>query len=638
MFLLPAATLALLFAAIWFRFGDARRALVGALVGFQALVWIGAEGLSLFGAVGFWGIASFWLIAAVALGKVAWASRPRPSADQAQPKPASESLPFFPAAIGLLLAVNLGVAIGAAPNTSDSMTYHLPRIMHWLERGSVAHFPAHDVRLVALTPGAEYAIMHLMALTGNDRLVNMPQWFAYLGAIVVASLLARDFGAGRVGQWMAALFAATLPMAILQSTSTQNDLFVSFFCLAFLHFGIASLRREESARWLVPLCGLCIGLAVHAKGTAYFYLAPAGIAWGIAHLVRNRARALGPLAVAALMVVAPNVPHALRNQAIFGTPLVPAQFAVETERRDAGTLYSGVLRNVAIQLVTPIEEWNSGIVRWVTDRHTGAGLDPNDTATTYPGTSFELLPACADEDYAGNPLHFVLAVIAIPILLVARRNRLMSIYTLALIVSFLLLCLLLRWQPWHGRFHVYYLLLAAPLIGVAMEADRLRAVAAAAALILFAGAVPVAVANFSRPLVAREGILQVPRRQEYFRKVPDRFAEHLKLSRDIRKLGVEEIGLIVGGNEFEFPLWAMRRDPKPRMPHVYVWNQTTRLGSRNEVATVPRHIAVLGRFDLEGGRIPAEVETRVISQGEYFTLLEILGEKPKAAAAPAPDP
>ncbi len=40
------------------------------------------------------------------------------------------------ALIALMLAV---IAVVAPPNTWDSMSYHLPRIMHWLQQGSLAH-------------------------------------------------------------------------------------------------------------------------------------------------------------------------------------------------------------------------------------------------------------------------------------------------------------------------------------------------------------------------------------------------------------------------------------------------------------------------------------------------------------------
>src|SRR5690606_2840520 len=131
-------------------------------------------------------------------------------------------------------------------------------------------------------------------------------------------------GAARAGQWMAALFAATLPMAILQASSTQNDLVVAFLCLAFLHGALASARSERVSWPLLLCCGAAMGLAIHAKGTAYFFLAAAGLAWGVALLVRHRVRALAPLSVAALLVALPNAPHAARNMAVLGTPLVPA--------------------------------------------------------------------------------------------------------------------------------------------------------------------------------------------------------------------------------------------------------------------------------------------------------------------------
>ena len=44
-------------------------------------------------------------------------------------------------------------AIVAPPNTYDSMTYHLPRVMHWIQHQSVGHYPTHIPRQLHFPPG-----------------------------------------------------------------------------------------------------------------------------------------------------------------------------------------------------------------------------------------------------------------------------------------------------------------------------------------------------------------------------------------------------------------------------------------------------------------------------------------------------
>ncbi len=49
------------------------------------------------------------------------------------------------------------------------------------------------------------------------------------GILVAVSALAKILGAGRKGQWAAAAFACSLPVAVLEATSTQTDLVAAFW-------------------------------------------------------------------------------------------------------------------------------------------------------------------------------------------------------------------------------------------------------------------------------------------------------------------------------------------------------------------------------------------------------------------------
>jgi hypothetical protein len=84
----------------------------------------------------------------------------------------------------------------------------------------------HNVRFFRYTgqlptdfrPLAEYAIMHFNLLWGSDRFVNFVEFFAMLGSIVGTSLIARQLGAGRRGQALAAIIAATIPEGVLEAS------------------------------------------------------------------------------------------------------------------------------------------------------------------------------------------------------------------------------------------------------------------------------------------------------------------------------------------------------------------------------------------------------------------------------------
>src|SRR5205814_3906479 len=90
-------------------------------------------------------------------------------------------------------------------------------------------------------------------------------------------------------------------------------------------------------------------------------------------------------------------------------------------------------------------------------------ISVDDPRTTWPEVQFSVNPASLDEDYAGNPLQAVLAIVAIGAAIwFALRSgpKVPGIYAACLIVAFLLFAAYLRWQPWHSRLELPLLVLS----------------------------------------------------------------------------------------------------------------------------------------------------------------------------------
>src|SRR5262249_55610301 len=153
----------------------------------------------------------------------------------------------------------LVVALAAPPNNWDSQTYHLPKIEHWVQQGTVGFFPTEIHRQVTLAPGAEYLLLHLRLLTGGDVLYNLVQWSAGLGCALIASRIAGQLGGGRVAQLVSAFVVGTAPMVVLESTSTQTDLVVAAWvgCVATL---VLDELGRRTPLWSVAMIGAATGL------------------------------------------------------------------------------------------------------------------------------------------------------------------------------------------------------------------------------------------------------------------------------------------------------------------------------------------------------------------------------------------
>lgn len=504
------------------------------------------------------------------------------------------------AAAGALVGATLVTAIVAPPNTWDSMSYHMARVAHWAQNGSVAPFPTLTARQLYLAPFSEYAILHLYLLADGDRLANVVQWLAVLGSAVVASSLAASLGASRAAQALAALFVVTVPTAVLEASSTQTDAVVGLWTTGFAALTVALVRRDEDRGPLLPYAaaGACLGLAVLTKGTAYLYAAPFGVWLGAATLRRAKGTATARLALTVAVALALNAPFLARNVTVYGRPLGPGfdtgpggRVTLSNESFGIRPLGSNIVRNLALHAGLPAAGFNFRATRAVGAALAGAGIDANDSRTTWPGTTFAIRYSTHEDD-AGSPVHAVLAILSLTLCLAGWRGAVRDerLFAACVVAGFVLFCAALKWQPWNSRLHLPLFFLAAPLVALALErAGGPRVWAAAAALMLLTGAHP-ALRNRSRPLVAHDSILRTPREVQYFANRPELLAPTRRALAVLDSAGCHRVGLRKGNDGWEYPLWALpagRVNHRLRVRHVEVSDASASTAARNRAERFP---------------------------------------------------
>ena len=633
--LLPAACFALLALQIRARDGgDGREALLAAAVATGAVGLALSELLGTVHALRRGPLALAWALCVVAaLVPIARRRRPngRPAAAGAAPDRYAVGLL---AGLSLLAAAVALTAVAAAPNNWDSLTYHLPRALHWAQDASLAHYPTHVIRQLSLAPGAEIAVAHGLLLTGSLRLSALVQTLAWIGCVVAASLVARDLGAGRRGEVFAAVFAGTLPMAVLQASSTQNDLVVGLWLLAFVHFALRAVERESGAALWVAAGG-SLGLALATKATAFLYAAPF-VLWILGALWRRRRWPWRALFAASALAVLVNAGPWLRNLSLFGSPLGGDHGAVNASVTPAVVL-SNLARTAALELTAPSTAWNGGVEKAVRALHAALGIGPDDPRSTWKGAEFRVparlsgaAPADADEalfamfheDQAGNPLHLLVALAAAAIVLsqadLRRRAGLLACLS-GVAGGLLLFCAVLKWQPWNARLVLPLFLLAAPAAGVAVGAVRSGKWAAEVGAVLLVCSLPWALLNAMRPLVGPESVLATPRLAQLFAGRPAMQPVLAEAARTVAASGCRRVGLEIGPDDPEYLIWATLEAAgavPERMEHVRVTNRSAPLASRPPFAEFsPCAVIVLappgaaaseGEFfsrEWEGGRV-----------------------------------
>ena len=567
-----------------------RAAFIKAAVVWGLLVVGSAEALSPFRALSPSALVGVWGAALVVAGLGAWWRRAL-VAEQLRSTLARRPDPMLAAAVipvaGIAVATGV-IAWVAPPNTYDSMAYHMARVAHWAADGTVADYPTNVLRQLYLPPWSEFAVLHLQILSGGDHLANLVQWFSMIGSVVGASLIARHLGAPAIGQALAAIVVATLPMGILQASSTQTDYVLAYWlvCSVALALQFVKTPTPQAAAWFAS--GL--GLAMLTKGTAYVFAAPLVAALGYWMLSRLRKQLLLSAAVMVLIPLVINSGYYLRNQTLFHNPVGPVaeNALVVNASFSPPAIVSNLMRDGILQFGTPITRVNQWVEHGIARVHAQVlHIGVSDPATTYPDAVFHVNALSLDEDYAGDPLQALLAIAAVLVIFVLAFRRVAAtrsqlIYAGGLAVAFLLFAAYLRWQPWNSRLELPLLVLAGPLIAVVLARRANVVLVSVVGLALCVAAVPWVIDNQTRPLVGfafpaqprylADGatIFNTSRTELYF--VKGRKGPFIEAAAAANQIDCQEIGFWSGPADWEYPLWVLAS--RSRVDAVLVNNES----------------------------------------------------------------
>jgi hypothetical protein len=568
-----------------------REAFLAASVFLGTLTVLVTEGLSLLHWIAFPQIACYWAaVALCAAGFFCVSIKNLPErVDVAGEKPTFAS-GLLCAGVALYVLVIAVIAFLAPPNTWDSMEYHMPQIMHWIQNGSVSFYPTAIRRQNILSPGAEYGVMHLQLLSGDDRFANFVEWFAMLGSLAATSLIARQLGAPVTGQLLAAVFAVTIPMGIMQASSTQTDYVAAFWFACFVYY---FLRLREANAFCWPfLLGLSasLGLAVFAKATIYIF-GPVFLLWlAMSQIGTYKWLAVRSFLVMTAIFVVINAGHCLRNWDLYRNPLGPCQephnatYSLDTHAPNA--LLSNLAKNIGTHINTPWADLNASIQRCYVTFHRWIGFELDDPRTTWaspPGIGFAIQRTAFHDENDGNPVHMLLALVCgflLPFFSALRKDRALLTYAAAVAAAFLLNAFYCKWHPWMGRLHMTLFVLMAPLVGAVLA--RIlpgKAVNVLATLLLLLG-LPWLLFCQQRPVIAQTNIFNTPRERLYFKTPHQSYESAFMHGREfLRSRNVSHVGFVIGNSSWEYPWWVLLRQDHPavRFEHVNVEDASSRL-------------------------------------------------------------
>lgn len=194
---------------------------------------------------------------------------------------------FFKNGFQLLFPLLVLVGLTAwlyPPNNYDSLTYHMGRVAHWIQNGSIDYYPTIIDRQNQMGPGAEYLILFLQVLSGTDYYASFVQFFSYICLILSCFYIVRVLKAPRKLSLYIVLLSTTSPIAILQASNTKNDLVAALMTIAFLVssnrfiFGSVTKLRlldfvfigiSAASGFLVKPTSLLVGVPIVAIGLCF---------------------------------------------------------------------------------------------------------------------------------------------------------------------------------------------------------------------------------------------------------------------------------------------------------------------------------------------------------------------------------
>lgn len=550
---------------------DLRDALLRGAVWTALWAFVGAELLSLFHGFSSWPAIIWWLVPACILAIRVRRHPPAWQTLSARPDPTTLNYAFLAIAAAMLLFTGL-TAFLTPPTTADSLCYHLPRQVYWIENHSIAPYPCFDRRQLEMPPLAEFIGAQVMLLSGNDHQVNLIQWVAYLLCALAASAIARDMGAGPLGQSLAAIFALMNPAAATQATNPKNDIVVALWTLILLRGAVRIwLSREFRARDAI-LHGVTLGLLLLTKGTAYIVAPPICLFLGIAALRATKARAV-PLGIAMILAAAAlNTPHWARNikyvQAPLGLPDSKGGFNLGNTTYAPRAIASNLIRNMTIHTSTPWITTNFKETRFVEWAHRRLGINEADTRTTSPPNwKYSVQPTWNSDGNNAAPVHLALGLI---MMLCVRPGRLRKrpAWPVFLIpyACILLFAIMLKWQPWHARLHIPIVATAAPVLAVWLARRRILMVLITPLLTFFA--VEGVLWNEFKPILGPRSVVGKTRSDMLFTVFPAAIPDPREAIQTVAGMHPASLGIDVDAYMCEYGVLSQvfqQVSPRPRL-------------------------------------------------------------------------
>ena len=483
-------------------------------------------------------------------------------------------------------------ALKMIPYNWDSMTYHCARLFHWKQNQSIAHYTTSITRQISSPVLAALVNVNVYIISGSGKgILNLLQCVSYLTNGVMVYGIASKLKVSHSKCVISLVLFLSMPIAFAEAVTTQVDNFAALWMLCFVYILLDFLYKEkkisfDQATWAdVGTLGGIVGFGYLTKpsigvGMLVFFV------WLIIMLFfrRDDWKVILYGGFAGGIIGAIVFPELQRNWQTFH-----ALAAQETGARQLiGTLrpsyvFVSFLKNLTFNLPSVWIYKSSYYIQCIVVKAASIlNVTIDDQAISEDGKAFEVHDAptygC---DTAINPV-IVWLMLGLLVLIIlnykkirtylAVKDRQMG-YMIASVGSFLLFCMVLRWEPYISRYMIAYLALLCPAIGMGLDAlndlIKPRAMQSIVTVIYFLCVVELIgeMIYCGRILPENGGDVS------YFAFRGDIYGDYEEIVEYINETECSNIGLCIGGDSYEYPLTQMI-EGKRRIEHILVENET----------------------------------------------------------------
>lgn len=218
----------------------------------------------------------------------------------------------------VIIFLVLMISMHTIPYNMDSMAYRLPRIMQWLQNGTIDYYASNYLQQIETPILTEVINAHIYVLTGcSETAFNLLQTCSYLLNCLLVYKIAELLKCNRLWCYIAVCLFAATPIAFAEAFSSQSDNFSAVWMLFFIFLLLKQINEYENVGFTISIfnyimIGLITGIAYETKPNVIIPMLCFGVYFEIACIMAkiklsNIIKYSGTILGAAILVMLPEL-------------------------------------------------------------------------------------------------------------------------------------------------------------------------------------------------------------------------------------------------------------------------------------------------------------------------------------------